>query len=86
MMLETLVQAARHLVAGRDDAPALPLVMQEARNVRYAGMVKPGQTLQVEVTLRKAEGEQFDFQGTGSVDGQVAVQARFTLAPIPVSG
>jgi len=83
MMLETLVQAARRLVQARDDAPANPLVVTEARNVKYAAMVKPGQALRVDVTLRKQQGDAWSFQGTGTVEDKTAVQARFTLTPLP---
>jgi len=83
MMLETLVQAARRLI--RDaDGPASPgpLVISQARNIRYAAMVRPGQTLQVAVSLRKRHDDgTLDFQGTGTVDNDVAVQGRFSLAP-----
>lgn len=82
MMLEALVQAARRLAAGRDDAPAAPLVVAEARNVKYAAMVRPGQALRVEVALRKRDGDAWAFQGAGSVGGQTAVQGRFTLTPL----
>ena len=82
MMLETLVQAARKLVAGRGDGPNSPLVLAETRNVKYAAMVKPGQALRVEVSLRKRDGEAWRFQGAGTVDDKIAVQARFTLAPL----
>lgn len=84
MMLETLVQAARHFAAGAPDPPDLPLVISAVRNVKYAGMVRPGQALAVTVTLRKREGHVYDFQGVGTVDDQVAVQGRFSLAPIVV--
>lgn len=82
MMLETLVQAARHFTAQSEDPPMTPLVIDEVRNVKYAGMVKPGQTLDVTVTLRKREGHRYQFQGVGKVDGSVAVQGRFALAPL----
>lgn len=82
MMLETLVQAARHFAAGSTDPPTRPLVIREVRNVRYGGMVRPGQTLSVTVTLRKREGHVYDFQGVGKVNEQVAVQGRFSLQPI----
>jgi len=83
MMLETLVQAARRLIRGVDGPthPG-PLVVAQARNVRYAAMVRPGQTLRVEVVLRKRHDDgTLDFQGTGTVDDDVAVQGRFSLAP-----
>ena len=83
MMLETLVQAARRLIR-EVDGPASPgpLVVAQARNVRYAAMVRPGQSLKVEVTLRKRHNDgTLDFQGVGTVDDDVAVQGRFSLAP-----
>lgn len=82
MMLETLVQAARHFAAQSDDPPPRPLVIHQVRNVKYAGMVRPGQTLDVTVTLRKREGHAYDFQGVGKIDGTIAVQGRFTLVPL----
>lgn len=83
LMLEVLVQAARTLIAeGIGDAPppAGPLVVREVRNVRYGSFVSPGQTLTVEVTLRKQDDAGYEFQGIGHVEEQVAVQGRFRLA------
>ena len=77
LMLESLVQAARLLVNGDE-----PLVVQEVRNVRYGSMVRPGQTLRVEVNLRKRRGNGFDFQGVGTINSEVAVQGRFSLEPV----
>ena len=42
MMLESLVQAARLLIGGGNDPSAVPLVLSEARNVRYGNLVRPG--------------------------------------------
>lgn len=84
MMLETLVQAARHFTAQSSDPPKTPLVLREVRNVKYAGMVRPGQALAVTVTLRKREGHDYDFQGVGKVGDRVAVQGRFSLRPLDV--
>ena len=81
MMIETLVQAARHFAAGSDNPPQTPLVIREVRNMRYGAMVKPGQSLDVTVTLRKRDGHAYDFQGVGKVAEQVAVQGRFSLEP-----
>ncbi|MCX5661102.1 MAG: beta-hydroxyacyl-ACP dehydratase [Planctomycetota bacterium] len=88
MMLETLVQAGRLLAADltaaetpAGQAPA-NLILAEVRNVRYGNMVRPGQTLKVEVTLRGRDAQGFDLNGVGSVDDQVAVQGRFRLAPL----
>ncbi len=80
MMLEALVQAARELVG--DGGADGPLVVGEVRNVKYGNMVRPGQTLRVEVTLRGRDGGGYEFQGVGTVDGPVAVQGRFRLVPL----
>jgi 3-hydroxyacyl-[acyl-carrier-protein] dehydratase len=81
MMLETLVQAGRRLVAQRGLSRA-NLILADVRNIRYGNMVRPGQRLRVEVTLQRSEGDRFDFKGTGHVDDSVAVQGRFILAPV----
>ncbi|MEM9416592.1 MAG: FabA/FabZ family ACP-dehydratase [Planctomycetota bacterium] len=85
MMLEALVQAARHFASGAEDPPPRPLVVAEVRNVRYSGMVRPGETLTLDIKLRKREGHRYDFQGTGSVEGRTAVTGRFSLEPIAES-
>ncbi|MEX0653409.1 MAG: 3-hydroxyacyl-ACP dehydratase FabZ family protein [Phycisphaeraceae bacterium] len=83
MMLETLVQAARLLAEGEADSPRdVAWVVRDVRNVRYGQMVRPGQTLAVEVTLRSRDDAGCEFQGKGTVEGQVAVQGRFRLAPL----
>jgi 3-hydroxyacyl-[acyl-carrier-protein] dehydratase len=80
MMLEALVQAARLLLQGRSP---MPMILAEARNVKYGQMVRPGQSLIVEVTLRGQSPSGFEFIGAGRVDQQVAVHGRFRLAPLP---
>lgn len=78
MMLETLVQAARLLL----DQPQ-PLVLAQVRNVRYGNMVRPGQSLEVEVTCRQRDENGWEMNGVGKVDGQVAVQGRFRIKVLP---
>lgn len=81
MMLETLVQAARCLLEERVQ-PDWPMIIKEVRNVRYGNMVRPGQTLKVTVHMRKRNDDgTIAFEGTGEVEGQNAVQARFVLIP-----
>jgi len=92
MMLEAMVQAARHLVAGRSTAR---LVLGSVRALKYGAMVRPGDGLLVEVQLT---GEQtggdgsvrYEFKGAGrlrSGDGATeptAVSGRFSLRPVRV--
>jgi len=88
MMLEALVQAGRLLLAdqasGDAAGPGEPLVLAQVRNLRYGNMVRPGQTLRVEVTLRDKADDGWELAGVGTVNEQTAVQGRFRLAPIGV--
>ncbi len=86
MMLEALAQAGRKLVGPTER----PLVIKKVRNIKYANMVRPGQALTVEVTLKGRDGQGYDLLGKGTVrdasasgQGELAVQGRFTLAPLP---
>jgi len=80
MMLEAIVQAGRALLAKR--AGGQPLVLTEAKNVRYGNMVRPGQHLIVEVNIRKQTQHGWQFNGKGTVGDQTAVQAQFVLEPL----
>ena len=62
-----------------------PLVLTEVRNIRYGQMVRPGQSLRLEVTLRGEDEEGWEIAGVGTVEGQVAVQGRFRVAPLSAS-
>lgn len=76
LMLETMVQAARHLV---DHDPAGRWVLSEVRNLRYGRFVQPGQSLRVRVRARQRQAGEVEFEGQGQVEHQVAVQGRFRL-------
>jgi len=83
LMLESLAQAARALASGSETPPQRPLIVSEVRNLRYGQMVRPGEALTVEVTLRKRDQHRWEFQGTGRVHEQMAVQGRFAMSPLP---
>lgn len=91
LMLETLVQAARTLLAGRTGNPRF--VLGQVRALRYGQFVRPGQALKVDVTILGESDGAFDCKGSGvvikptfdSANGELASQAvtgRFTLRPI----
>jgi len=78
LMLEAMVQAARCWLRERAGCEGR-WVLAEARNIRYGSMVRPGESLTVNVErLEGSDGRQ-TFQGRGNVNGGVAVQGRFTL-------
>ncbi len=87
-MIEALVQAARELLRSRDPSLARH-VLGTVRALKYASFVRPGETLRLEVTLLKEEGDTFSFAGTGTIlrpdagdaTPPQAVSGRFTMRP-----
>ena len=81
MMLETLVQAGRKLLEFRGEAGE-PFVIGQVRNVRYGNMVRPGESLVVEVTLKGLKDNPWEMTGVGKVNDSVAVQGKFSLVSV----
>ena len=88
LMLETMVQAARLMLADR--CPER-LVLGQVKALKYGSMVRPGEALVVEVSLGKELGDgSFLCRGTGVVrrpaaeaaTGETAVSGRFTMRPV----
>ncbi len=79
LMLESCVQSAAWLVRLMTDWSLSTIVLRQARNVRYASFVAPGDTLRIEATLRKLEAGQASFDCVGTVAGEKTVQARIEL-------
>ena len=97
MMIETMVQAARIMLAARPETSATRFVLGEVKALKFGNMVRPGEALEVEVTLNKAlEDGSYACKGVGRVrrrggsnaagsgDDDVAVSGRFTMRPIRV--
>jgi 3-hydroxyacyl-[acyl-carrier-protein] dehydratase len=79
VMLETLVQAGGWLIRHSEDFKHSAVLLKEVRAIRYNNFVSPGNTLCVEMTVRKQDGNIWDFNGTGTVNGTSAVSARLSL-------
>jgi 3-hydroxyacyl-[acyl-carrier-protein] dehydratase len=91
MMVEAMVQAARAMLP-RDQV----LVLGEVRALKFGQIVRPGDALEVEVTLHKSNDDgSFSCKGTGTVrrratsasaaGDQAAVSGRFTMRPVKTS-
>jgi 3-hydroxyacyl-[acyl-carrier-protein] dehydratase len=79
MMLEAMTQASAWLIRAGEDFAHSTVVLKEARNVKYANFVEPGQTLTVTVEVID-QGPRFTKLKTqGVVEGTTAVSARLTL-------
>jgi len=70
LMLEALTQASAWLIRVTEDFANSIVVLKEARNVKYARFVQPGQTLVITSEIVKQEGNLVTFRAEGSVDGQ----------------
>ncbi len=79
LMLETLVQAGGWLIRESEDFAHSAILLKEVRAIRYNNFVSPGNTLKVDLTVRKQEGAIWDFNGSGTVNGASAVSARLIL-------
>ncbi len=88
MMIELMAQAARRMLAGRGDTR---LVLGEVKAVKFARLVRPGESLEMEVRLGKAlDGGAYQCRasgrlrrhGAGPGSGETVVSGRFTMRPI----
>ena len=90
LMIEAMVQAARKMLAANDSRNAR-LVLGEVKALKFGNMVRPGEALEVEVTLQKSNDDgSFTCKGTGTVrrrtsqsggSDDTAVSGRITMRP-----
>ena len=79
LMLETLIQAGGWLIRHAEDFANSTVMLKEVRAIRYNSFVTPGNSLIVKMAVRKREGTVWDFNGSGTVNGDSAVSAKLTL-------
>jgi 3-hydroxyacyl-[acyl-carrier-protein] dehydratase len=79
LMLEAMFQAAQWLVRESEDFVHSTVSLKEARNVKFGGFVRPGQTLTVTADIKKQRGPCTTLMTRGLVDGEVVVTARLVL-------
>jgi 3-hydroxyacyl-[acyl-carrier-protein] dehydratase len=79
LMLEAMTQTAAWLVRASEDFAHSMVVLKEARNVKYADFVEPGQMLIVTCEMLGQDDRETKFKATGTVDGRNAVSARLVI-------
>jgi 3-hydroxyacyl-[acyl-carrier-protein] dehydratase len=79
LMLEAMTQTAAWLVRASEDFAHSMVVLKEARNVKYADFVEPGQLLNVTCELLGQDEREIKFKATGTVDGRNAVSAKLVI-------
>jgi 3-hydroxyacyl-[acyl-carrier-protein] dehydratase len=78
-MLEAMTEAAAWLIRFTDDFAHSVVTLKEARNVKYADFVEPGNTLTVTAKIVKHEERMVSLKADGTVDGRPHVSARLVL-------
>lgn len=83
LMLQAMVESATWLVRDATDFVPTVILLRNARNVTYKSFVKPGNLLRVEVTCRRLDPADSDFDGTGWCNQTEVVKGRFSLRHAP---
>jgi 3-hydroxyacyl-[acyl-carrier-protein] dehydratase len=79
-MLEAMTQASAWLIRLTEDFQHSMVVLREARNVKYADFVAPGQVLTVQAEIISQTDCETKLKVQGSVDGKTNVGARIVMA------
>lgn len=94
LMIETMAQAARRLIAARGGIAGGRHVLGEVKALKFGSFVRPGEALEVEVRISGPDEDGcFACKGTGVVrrgeppesesgGGETAVSGRFTMRAI----
>jgi len=85
LMLEALFQAACWLIRVTDNYECSQLTLQEAKNVKFADFVEPGQTLEIKVEIIKNDSDRVSLKGVGMKGDVTAVSARLVVAKSTLS-
>ena len=79
LMLEAMYQAGVWLVRRTENFTHSVVLLNETRNVKFSGLVQPGQSLVVTADIKKQEGDRTTLVAQGTVDGKVVVSARLVI-------
>lgn len=79
LMLEALTQTSAWLIRYSENFAHSIVVLKEARNVKYARFVQPGQTLNIVSEIVQEEGNLVTLKAEGTVEGQTNLKAKLIL-------
>jgi 3-hydroxyacyl-[acyl-carrier-protein] dehydratase len=79
LMLEAMTQAGAWLVRASEDFAHSVVTLKEARNVKYANFVRPGQMLTVTAEVLSQDERETKLKAQGTVEGQTVVSGRLVL-------
>ena len=75
-MLEAMTQASAWLIRASEDFAHSMVVLKEARNVKYANFLAPGDTLTVNCEITKHDETQTKLKVKGTVDDELYVKRK----------
>ncbi|MDR1478033.1 MAG: beta-hydroxyacyl-ACP dehydratase [Planctomycetaceae bacterium] len=79
LMLEALTQTSAWLIRVTDQFAHSLVVFKEARAVKYARFVQPGQILRLAATITKIENDLVTLKTEGTLEGQTNLKAQLIL-------
>lgn len=79
LMLEAIFQACCWLIRASENFDHSLLTLHEAKNVKFADFMQPGQTLVITAEIIKSSKESVTFKATGTKGDGVAVSARLVV-------
>ncbi|QGJ70074.1 Beta-hydroxyacyl-ACP dehydratase [Planctomycetales bacterium 10988] len=79
LMLEAMTQASAWLIRATEDFAHSMVLLKQARNVRFASFVKPGQTLTLKVKLMGMADDECKVKAEGWVEDRSTLTARLVL-------
>lgn len=85
LMLEAMFQASGWLVRATDQFASSVVVLKEARNVKFAGLVRPGQTFTVSAAIKKHAPPLTTLVAEIRVDGAAVAGGRLVLESFSLS-
>ncbi len=79
LMLQAMTEASAMLIGASDDFAHSIVTLKEARNVRFADFVQPGNVLTVVAEIIKTHPREVELKTRGTLEGRPAVSGRLTL-------
>jgi 3-hydroxyacyl-[acyl-carrier-protein] dehydratase len=88
LICEAIVQSGAILIAHleKDSIAGKIPVLTRLNNAKFKHMVKPGDILEMEVTLTQKLANAYFMQGSARVDGKVAVSVEFACSAVAREG
>ena len=79
MMVEALTQASAWLIRASEDFANSIVTLKEAKNVKFANFLQPGQTLTITAEIIDQDERHTRIKASGTADGAATLAARLTM-------